>query len=206
MLCALQFLGELWNTGIHTLLEVDEGLGNSTVQCNHCTGTVGLRTYGTELKAVACEGEGRGAVAVGIVNEQFRNLWDVHLQTLLASHGQEVFVSCLNVVEQFADLLAQEAGDDGRRSLVSTQTMGVGGTHDRGLQQSVMSVDTHQCLYDEGGEAQVLFSTLAGGMQQDTIVSRQAPVVMLTAAVDACKGLFVQQYAEAMLARNLLHH
>ena len=105
---ASELLLELRDAGVDALLEVDEGLGHSTVEGYHRTGTVGLRTYGTELEAVASEGEGRRTVTIGIVDEQLRNLGDVHLQPLFASHGEEVLVSLLNVVEQFADLLAKE--------------------------------------------------------------------------------------------------
>ncbi len=69
-----------------------------------------------------------------------------------------------------------------------------------------MAIDTHQCLDDKGGEAQVLLSCLAGGMQQHAVVSAQRPVVVLAAAVDACEGLFVEQYTEAVLAGHALHH
>ncbi len=57
VLCTLQLLLELRNLGIHTLLEADECLGNGAVQGNHGAGTVGLGTNGTELEAVAGEGE-----------------------------------------------------------------------------------------------------------------------------------------------------
>ena len=191
----------------HTLLEADECLSNSRVQGNHCTGAVGLRTYGTELKAVACEGEWRGAVTIGVIDQQFRNLRDIHLQTLLASHGEDViYIGLLDMIEEFAHLLTQERADDGRRCLVGAQTMGVGGTHDRGLQQTVVLIDTHQGLNDEGSEAQVSLRRLTRGVQQDAVVSAQRPVVVLTRTVDACEGLFVQQHTETVLTSHLLHH
>ena len=109
MLCTLQLLGKLRNTSIHTLLEVNQSLSNGTIQGNHGAGTVGLRTYGTELKAVAGEGEWRGTVTVGIIDEQLRNLRNIHLHALLASHCQEVvLVGLLDVVEQLRELFAEE--------------------------------------------------------------------------------------------------
>ena len=84
------------------------------------------------------------------------------------------------MVEQFGELLAQERGDDGGRSLVGTQTVGVGGTHDAGLEQTVVAVNTHQRLHDEGDETQVVFGSLAGSVEQYAGIGREAPVVMLT--------------------------
>ena len=116
---------------VHTFLEVDQSLCDSRIQGNHRTGAVGLATHSTELETVSGEGKWTGAVSVGIVDEQFRNLGDVDFHALLSSHDEEVFfVSLLDVVEQFAHLLAQETRDDSWRSLVGTQSVGVGGTHD----------------------------------------------------------------------------
>ena len=98
----------LRDLGIHALLERYEGLSNGTVQGNHGRCTVSLRTYSTELETVTGEGEGRGTVTIGIINEQFRNLRDIHLQALLTTHGEEVLIGSLDVVEQLANLLAKE--------------------------------------------------------------------------------------------------
>ena len=95
------------------------------------------------------------------------------------------------MVEQFGKLLAQEGADDGRRCLVAAQAVGIGGTHDRGFQESVVAIYCHQRLYDERHEAQVLLWCLPWCMQQYAVVSRQTPVVVLTAAVDAVEGLFM---------------
>ena len=69
-----------------------------------------------------------------------------------------------------------------------------------------MAINTHQGLNDECSEAQVSLRCLARCMQQYASIGAQAPVVVLTATVDACERLFVQQYAEAVLAGHLLHH
>ena len=99
VLCACQLLLKLRNAGVDTLLEVGEGLSHGTVQRYHRTGTVGFRTYGTELEAVAREGEGRGAVTVGIVDEDFWNLRDVHLHALLTCHRKDITdIGSLNMV------------------------------------------------------------------------------------------------------------
>ena len=108
MLCTSQLLLKLGDTSINTLLELNQSLGNGTVQGNHGAGTVSLRTYSTELETVTGEGEWRGAVTIGIIDEQLRNLRNIHLQALLTSHSQEVLIGCLNMVKQLANLLTKE--------------------------------------------------------------------------------------------------
>ena len=83
--------------------------------------------------------------------------------------------------------------------------MGIGGAHDGGLQQSVVAVDSHQRFDDEHHEAQVLLWRLARGMQQGSVIGTKAPVVVLTRAIDAVEGLFVQQNTETVVTSHLLH-
>ena len=73
----------------------------------------------------------------------------------------------LDSLEEFGELLAEEAGDDGRRCLVGSQSVGIGGRHDRCLEESVVTVDAHECLYDEDDEAQVVLGRLARSVEQD---------------------------------------
>ena len=109
------------------------------------------------------------------------------------------------MVEQLVELLAEKRRDDGRRCLVASQSVGVGGAHDACLEQSVVLVDGHQRLDDERNEAQVLLGRLAWSMEQHAIVGAEAPVVVLARTVDAVEWLLMQQHAEAVLARHLLH-
>ena len=98
------------NERIDALLEVVEGLGDGGVQGYHGAGAVAFGAGCAEFKAVAGEGEGRRAVAVGVVDEQFGNLGDVEFHFLLVGHVEEVvLVGPFDVVEQLADLLAEEA-------------------------------------------------------------------------------------------------
>ena len=69
------------------------------------------------------------------------------------------------MVEQFRELLAQERTDDGWRRLIASQSVGVGGTHDGGLQQTVMTIHSHQGLHDEGHETQVFLRCLTRGVE-----------------------------------------
>ena len=68
-----------------------------------------------------------------------------------------------------------------------------------------MLIHRHQRLHDEGHEAQVLLRCLAGRMQQYPVIGTEAPVVMLTRAVDAVEGFLVQQHPEAMVPCHFLH-
>ena len=70
--------------------------------------------------------------------------------------------------------------------------MGVGGTHDRGFEQSVVAIDAHERFDNKDDEAQILLLRLAWGMEQYARIGREAPVVVLSAAVDAGERLFVQ--------------
>ena len=196
----------LCHESVYTLTEFGQRLCHGGIENNHCGSTVSLRAYGTKLEAITREGERRRAVAVGIVDEQFGNLRNVEFHALLAGNGEEVLgVGGLYLPQQIAKLLAEERRDDGWRSLVGTQSVGVGCTHDGSLQESVVAPYGLQRLYDEHHEAQVLLCRLARCMQQHTRIGGKAPVVVLTRTVDACEGLLVQQHAEAMMAGDALH-
>ena len=115
------------------------------------------------------------------------------------------WVTLFDVFQHLAQLLAQEGRDDGRRSFVGTQPVGVRGAGDRGFQQSVVTVYGHQRIHYEGDETQVLFGQFAGCVEQDAGVRTQRPVIMLAATVDTLEGLFVQQYAETVVTCHFTH-
>ena len=109
------------------------------------------------------------------------------------------------MVKNVGYLLAQERRDDCWRCFVGTQTVSVGSTHDRSLQQTIVLVYTHQRLDDEHHEAQVVLRCLAWTVEQNARISRKTPVVVLTGTVDTVERLFVKQYLEAVLAGYFLH-
>ena len=191
---------------IHASLEVGERLSDCGVEHDHGCRTVGLGSYGAELEPVAGEGEGRGAVAVGIVEEQLRYLGDVEAEGLLAREVEELaVVGILELEQDVAKLLAQEAGDDGWRCLVGSQTVGVAGADDGGLEESVVLVDGHEGLHDEGDEAEIVERSLARSVKLDARIGGQRPVAMLSAAVDAGEGFLVEEASESVLACHSLH-
>ena len=83
--------------------------------------------------------------------------------------------------------------------------MSVGSTHDRSLQESVVTIYTHQCLYDEDYETKCIFRSLARTMEQYASICRKTPVVVFTRTIDTIERLFVKQSTETMLASHLLH-
>ncbi len=114
-------------------------------------------------------------------------------------------------------MFAEERTDDGWRGLVAAQAVGIGGRHDGGFQQSVVAIDGHEGLDDEGDEAQRLVGRtlracgvgFARGVEQGALSSLpfcgEAPVVVLARAVDAVEGLLVEQHAETVVAGHALH-
>ena len=191
---------------VHAFLEVGECFGHGRVEGDECAGAVGAGADRAKLKAVAREGKGRGAVAVGVVNHQFGNLGNVQTHAVLAFQREEFVLGRVgHALEEFAELAAEEGRYDGRRCLATAQSVGVGGAHDGGFEEAVVAIDAHERLDDEGDEAQVVLGRLAGGVEENTRVGGEAPVVVFARAVDAGKGLFVEQAAESVLARHAGH-
>ena len=94
---------------VNTLLEMGQRLGHSGIEDNHRGGAVGLRTGSTELEAVTSKGKGRGAVAVGIIQEELGNLRNIEGERALALEVDNLLVGgVLQMVEQLGKLLAQE--------------------------------------------------------------------------------------------------
>ena len=83
--------------------------------------------------------------------------------------------------------------------------MRIGGTHDGGLEQTVVLVHAHQGFHDEDDKAQIVLGSLACSMEQHTSIGTETPVVVLARAVDTGKWLFMQQYSEAVLVSHTLH-
>ena len=189
-----------------TTIEICQRLSHGGVQRNHGAGAVGRRAWRTEFEAVTSEGEGRGAVAVGVVDDEIGDLRDVNFKALLSLEREQVVgVRRLDVVEQFSELRAEERRDDGRRRLVASESVGVGGADDAGFEQSVVAIDGHERFDDERDEAEVLLRRLSRGMEQDARIGRDAPVVVLARAVDAVEGFLVEKHTEAVVAGHALH-
>ena len=200
------FLLACRHTGVHLVAELLQLRGNGGVKGYHSTAAVGRGTHGAELEAVASESEGRGAVAVGIVDQHLGDMRHAELHTALFVEDYGLLlVGVLQLVEHRRELAAEEDADDGRGRLLSTQTMGVGGSHNGGLQEGVVLLDGHHHVDQKGDEAEVLLGRFARGEEADTGVGAQRPVAMLARAIHAGEGLLVQQHLESVPAGNFVH-
>ena len=166
---------------IHTFFEGNESFRHGGVEGNHRAGTVGNGTDGAELEAVSGECEGRGAVAVGVVHHEFRNLRDAEFHAVFSFESEEfVGGGVFDFLQEFADLFSEEAGDDGRWCFVGAETVSVGGAHDGSFEESVVAIDAHQCFHDEDDEAEVVFGCFAGTVEQCAGVGCETPVVVFS--------------------------
>ena len=158
---------------------------------------------GAELELVAGEGKGRGAVAVRIVAEEVRQDLDadLHLGLFLADIGGAVG----DGLQDLAELVAQEHGDDGRRGLVGAQAVVVARGGHGDAQQVLVLVDGLDDRAEEEQELRVLIRGGAGLEQVLSVVGGDGPVVVLARAVDAVEGLFVQQADHVVVRGDLLH-
>ena len=178
-------------------------LGDSGVQDGVAVAQVLGRAGHTELKLVAGEGERGGAVAVGVVLHQLGQ--GIGAQVEHAARGMDGSLAIDDLLDDLGKLVAQEDGHNRWRSLVGAQTMRIGCTHDRCLEQTVVLVYTHQSLCDEDYETEVILRCLARTMKQNACICSETPVVVLTGTIDACEWLLMEKYAETVMASYLLH-
>ena len=68
-----------------------------------------------------------------------------------------------------------------------------------------MLVHSHQGVYDECYEAQIVFRSLAWSVEKDACVSAERPVVVLARSVDALKWLFMKENSESVVACHATH-
>ena len=176
----------------HDGVEHRDGAGDGLAGAGH-----------TELELVAGEGHGRGAVAVGGVLRDGGQ--HVHADAQRLALGLGIVALTDDGVDDALQLGAEEDGDDGRRRFLRAKTVIVAREGDGAAQQLLILVHA----LDEGGEEKqehgVLAGRFAGGEQILARVGRERPVDVLTGAVDAGKGLFMQQADEAVALGHLLH-
>ena len=190
--CAFQLVGKLLQGLSHGGVEHDVGAGDGIGGAHHA-----------ELELVAGEGEGRGAVPVRGVPGELGQHVDAQLQDRFfrAAVGSVVF----DGVQHGGELVAQEDGNDGGRRFVGAQTVIVAGGGYRQPQQILIVVYGLDGTAQEQQELSVLIGGVAGLEEVHAGVGGQRPVVVLAAAVDACKGLFSQQAHQTVAGGHLLH-
>ena len=192
VLRALQFIRvELQRLG-HRGVEHDVGTGDAVGGPQH-----------TELKFIAGKGEGRGAVAVRGIPEKAREHIHPQLHLLLFHTG--IGGIGLDGVQNGGQLIPQEDRDHGGRRFVGAQPVVVSGRCNRGPQQPLIVVHRLDHCRQEQQELGVFMGRLAGREQVHARVGGEGPVVVLAAAVDPGKGLFVEQAHHAMPGRYPLH-
>ena len=187
------------NAGVDGGLEHVQLLGHDRVEHGHRNGAVGRTAHGTELELVAGEGKRRGPVAVGVVEQHFRDAADLELhgRLLVRAHlaGGHVL---LDGVEQLGQLGPDEGADDGRRCLIGSETVIVSGAGNGGAQDVGMTVDGRDRVHEEGQEAQIGLRVGARLEQVDPGVGSEGPVVVLSGPVEPGERLLMHQHAEVV--------
>ena len=158
----------------------------------------------TELELVARECKGRGTVTVGGVAREFRQ----HLYSELHYRLFRALVRLvlLERLENGGQLVAEEHRNYCGRCLVSAETVVIARGSDRETEQTLVVVYCLNYCAEEYEELCIVMWGIAGGKQVNSGVRSYRPVVVLTAAVYARKGLLVQQADEPVTGRDLLHY
>ena len=180
-----------------------QGLGDSAV--NHHVGT-GDRVVGAhhaELELVAREGKGRGAVAIRRVAVEARQHIRAQAQALL--FGPFIGAVRFDGLQHCRKFFPEEHGHDGRGRLVGAKAVVVSGRGHAHAQQALILVHGLDDGDQKEQELGVFIGRFARAQQVDPLVGRHGPVVVLAAAIDAGKGLFMQQADQIVLSGHLLH-
>ena len=109
-------------------------------------------------------------------------------------------------LQNLRQLISEENGDYGRRSLKSAQAFVIAGGRDGSTQQVLVFI---HCLDDRSQEKKELraFMRAVTGVQQIVPgICEHGPVVVLAASVHTGKRLFIQQADQVMAAGHLFHH
>ena len=101
---------------------------------------------------------------------------------------------------------SEECRDNCRRSLACTQAVLVRCTHNRRLQQTVVTM--HRCnnIHKEGHKLQILKCCTTRLEEINTRICSKRPVIMLTRSIDTLEWFFMQKHAEVMTCSNLTHN
>ena len=156
-----------------------------------------------ELKLVARKRKRRGAVAVGRVPVELGQHIDaeLHLRFGNARIRRIGFDRFQNAVQ----LISEEHGHDRGRGFVCTEPMIVTCRRHRDPQQILIIIHRFDDCAEEEEELRVIMRRFARREQILPGVGGDRPVVVLAAAVDAGKRLFMQQAYKTVLFRHALH-
>ena len=133
-----------------------------------------MRSSTTDLNSFSCSAnaELRTIIALAqFASEDFRNLRDIQFHPLFPSYGLQVFrFAFTDVLQHGRELRTEEAGYDGRRSLIGAEPVSIAGTYDRRFQKPVVAVDRHQGIDDECDESEIVGKILARRHQCESCV------------------------------------
>ena len=189
------------DTRIDSCFELGQLIGHRRIQHGHRSCTVGRRPDGAKFKAIAGKGKRGGTVAVGIVQQQFRNMWNpFHLDAV--KHNLILTRTTGHFVEHLRELAPQENRNNGRRGLVGPKAVRIGRIDDARFQQSVVSINRHHHIHQKCNELQIVFRGLAGREQVHSGIRPQRPVAVLAGAIDSLEGFLMQQRPETVFAAD----
>ena len=192
IVCLFQLIGKLTkrfrNGGIDDGIAVGNGFGGA----EHA-----------EFKFISREGEGRGSVSVGGILREFgKNVnADTHEGFFLCAVGGVL----IERGEDGGQLVTEEHGDDRGGRFCRTETVVVARGSDGCAEQILIFVDGFDNGAQTKEELRVFVGRFTGVEEIDARIGGHGPVVMLTAARNACKGLFMEQTNHAVLFGKLLH-
>ncbi len=110
-----------------------------------------------------------------------------------------------DLLEDVGELIAEEDGDDRRRGFVGAEAMIVVGAGDGEAKDFAVLADSADDGGAEDEELRVFVRGVAGVEEVFAGVGGHRPVVVLTGAVDAGKGFFVEEADEAVLVGDAAH-
>ena len=151
----------------------------------------------TKFKFVAGEGKGRCAVAVGGVGDEIGDGANAQIHDFLFGFGDGF--AGFDGFKRRGQLIAQKDGDDGRRGFAAAETVIVAGAGDGAAQELGIAVNRFDDGGQKGQKLQIGRGILTGIQEVFAGVGGDGPVVVLAGAVDALKGLFVEQTVQVVL-------
>ena len=200
---------ELINGGVEILLtlklvcEVLKGFCNRGVENDVTKRNILRRANHSELKLVAGKRKGRGPVSVGRVLSERGHGGNTERHILCRLLGVDRAV--YDGIDNSLKLVAKEDRDNCRGRLVTAETAVVSCGCRRNSEKVLIVVDRlDNC--GKGKQEKLVFHRLLAGLQEvDAGIRAERPVVMLTRAVDALKGLLCKQARHTVLGRKPLH-
>ncbi len=193
------------------LLEVD-GKGVEAIRQNGVEDGVGQGdglggAHHPEFKLVAGKGKGAGTVAVAVVRHQLRAGGNTDVQAVALVVLPNLLPGGL--AQGVQQGIPQKDGDNGRGRLVAPQAAVVAGGGGGKAQQLRVGIHPPQKGAEGEEEPDIPRRLLAGGEEVHPCVGGEGIVIVLAAAVDTGKGLFVEEAGQPLLLGHLpqgFHH